>query len=229
MITSANLFCGCISIVLSSDGYLFYAAVFIILGAFFDLFDGMIARILKVDGELGLQLDSLADVVSFGVAPSILVFFHLNAIEFSLLNYMAFLIAVFSAYRLAKFNIDSQQKEGFIGLPTPANALFWISIPLIQWQNIENYSWIDVSFLMELFENKMLIFSLIILLSYLLVSPIPLIALKFKNLKWKGNESKFSLLVLSLIFILCFQFAAIPLILILYLFISIIHNRFIKA
>ena len=137
VITSANLLCGCLAITQIAESNLLIASLLVLLGAFFDFFDGLAARVLKVGSELGAQLDSLADMITFGLVPAYLAFEWLNQLDYSILNYSAFLIAIFSAVRLAKFNIDDRQSTSFIGVPTPANALFWISIPLIFWQ-VEN-------------------------------------------------------------------------------------------
>ena len=128
-ITSANLFCGCLAITQIAEGNFTIASLLVLLGAFFDFFDGLAARALKVGSPLGAQLDSLADMVTFGLVPAYLAFELLNNLDYSILNCSAFLIAIFSAVRLAKFNIDDRQSTSFIGVPTPANALFWIGIP----------------------------------------------------------------------------------------------------
>lgn len=170
------------------------AMAFIVLGAVFDFFDGMVARLLGVSGPLGVQMDSLADDVTFGLAPATIVFsFMQTKLLYPLylsnvlcvLPYVAFLIAVFSAYRLAKFNIDTRQTSTFIGLPTPANALFWSSLIAGggDWLNSLNAGWL-------------LLVVLIALFSYFLVSEIPMFSLKFKNFTWKSNKVRY-------IFLLC--------------------------
>lgn len=223
-ITSANLFCGCVAITQIAMGNLAIASFLVLLGAFFDFFDGLAARLLKVTSPLGAQLDSLADVITFGLVPAYLAFSWLNQIEPTKFNYLAFLIAIFSAVRLGKFNIDTRQTDSFIGLPTPANALFWISLPLIQWQVENNIGLIQIKELMFVFEQAYLIFGFIVLLSFLLIAELPLIALKFKNLSWKSNQFRWILLISSLLLIVLFLFAAIPIILLLYVILSIIQT-----
>ena len=132
----------------------------------------------------------------------------------------------FTGIRLAKFNVDTRQTTSFIGLPTPANALFWISIPLIYWQIDTNFHFFDVSFLKGFYSSIPVLFVAIFLFSYLLVAELPLLALKFKTWSWKGNEFRFSLLFISLLLIVTFLFAAIPFILLLYVILSIIQTKY---
>ena len=224
-ITSANLFCGCLAVTQIAEGNLAMASLFVILGAFFDFFDGMAARLLKVTSPVGAELDSLADMITFGLAPSYLVFVWLNNIEISILNYGAFLLAVFSAIRLAKFNVDDRQTTSFIGLPTPANALFWISLPMLEIQVENGFGLFDLHVLGDLFQNLLALFPLIGLFSYLLIAELPLLSLKFKTFVWEGNEYRFILLIFSGVLIGLFYFAAIPFIITLYLILSIIQNN----
>lgn len=226
MITSANLICGCIAIISVNNNQIILACFLVLLGAFFDFFDGLSARLLKVSSPIGAQLDSLADVVTFGLVPAFIAMKQLEVLSsYSWVPYLALLIAVFSAIRLAKFNVDDRQTDQFIGLPTPANALFWISIPLIQWQGEEMESLIESSWISSMFQTQAIIIALVIIFSYLLVAELPLLALKFKQWSWKGNESRFLLLLTSVVLCTLFYFAAIPFILILYLILSIIANR----
>ena len=224
-ITSANLLCGCLAITQIAEGNFLIASLLVLLGAFFDFFDGLAARSLNVGSELGAQLDSLADMVTFGIVPAYLAFEWLNQLDFSVLNYSAFLIAIFSAIRLAKFNIDDRQSTSFIGVPTPANALFWISIPLIFWQVENNFHFISADFMLPIFNSFYFIIAAILVFSYLLIAELPLLALKFKNLSWKDNQFRFLLIVSSLVLFVLFLFAAIPFILLLYLILSIIQNN----
>ena len=231
LFTLGNLFCGLLAILFTVGGHLNMAGGLILLGAFLDFFDGMIARILNVDGELGKQLDSLADLITFGVAPAFIVFQlffwiedksffdplsewpSLTAYNYNYLAYTAWLIPLFSALRLAKFNIDTRQIDGFIGLPTPANALFFISIPImIHFQPTE---WMS-TFLTQ----KTVLASLCIVMSYLLIAEIPLLSLKFKNLSWQENKMRYILIISSLILLCVFRFVAVPIILLLYLVLS---------
>jgi CDP-diacylglycerol--serine O-phosphatidyltransferase len=206
------------------------AFYWILLGLFLDFFDGFAARLLKVSGELGKQLDSLADMVTFGVAPSFVMFHFLLELfsffdnSYHWLAYSAFLIAILSAYRLAKFNISTNQTDEFIGLPTPANALFFGSIPLNFTLLITLNNW---------FVYPYIYIALITLFSIFLNSPIRLIALKFKSFGWKGNEYRFILLGCILLTILGALlinsiFIAIPIIILLYIVISIIKNSLTK-
>lgn len=193
-ITCCNLFSGCVACVMASRCNFELAMAFIVLGAVFDFFDGMVARLLRVSSPMGVQIDSLADDITFGIAPATIVFSYMqNRLLYPayledivwLLPYAAFLIAVFSAYRLAKFNIDTRQTNTFIGLPTPANALFWSSLITGggAWLNELNAGWV-------------LLLGLIALFSYFLVSEIPMFSLKFKNLSWRSNRIRY-------IFLLC--------------------------
>lgn len=225
-ITSGNLLCGCIAVVKISNGELLHASLLVLLAAFLDFFDGMSARLLKVGSPLGAQLDSLADMVSFGFVPSYIAFSLLqNAEIHPILKYIPFLIAIFSAIRLAKFNIDDRQKTSFIGLPTPANALLWISIPLITWQNNSGYGFIETDFMLDFFYSQWVIIGLSVLMSYLLVAELPLLALKFKSLNFQLNKTRWILIAISITLLFFLFFAAIPIILILYLVLSVIENK----
>ena len=193
------------------------------IAAIFDFLDGMIARLLKVKSELGKQLDSLSDLISFGMLPGIILFYLLNNIFSEADNfikfvpYVAFLIPLFSALRLAKFNIDDRQTESFIGLPTPANAIFIGSIPLILVQQNE-------SIINNLLSNPGFLIILILLLSFLLVAPLPLFSMKFKDLKWKNNSIRYIFIILSVILFPILLFVSIPIIILLYVLLSIINN-----
>lgn len=226
IITAGNLVCGCLAISFVATNKIELAAYFVLLGALFDFFDGLVARALKVSSPLGAQLDSLSDMVTFGVVPAMLASKLLENVGITgFMMYLPYCIAVFSAFRLAQFNIDENQSDSFIGLPTPANALFWIAIPLLGLQQKEALGFIDTqsvyTFLTN--SNSILIFS--VLLSILMVFRVPLLALKFKSFKWKGNEFRWLLIMISLILFAILLFAAIPFILLLYLLLSIIYNR----
>jgi CDP-diacylglycerol--serine O-phosphatidyltransferase len=221
-VTCLNLFSGCLGIVFAFNGELHLATYAILIAAVLDFLDGMLARWLKAYSELGKQLDSLADMVSFGVLPSVIIYqiFLLSpqtAPYSSWLNYSAFLIAVFSGLRLAKFNIDTRQSENFIGLPTPANSLLIASFPIM----IQNNN----SFFMNYIMNPYFLFIFSLGMGLLLVSEIPLISLKFKSLKLNENFLRYTLIGSSLILLLIFQFAAIPIIIGLYFLISFIQFR----
>lgn len=244
-ITSGNLLCGCLAIVQAFNGNLVWAAYLVGIAAVLDFFDGFAARLLKVSSPIGKDLDSLADMVTFGVVPGVvmykliesaLLFSHalevpvteISAIAnektgFSI-TYIAFIIPVFSALRLAKFNNDTRQSDSFVGLPTPANAIFICSLPLILNMGPSfEISETNRQLVSYIINTKTLVV-LSIVLSVLLVAELPLIALKFKSFGWKGNEVRFVFLGLSLVMLIALQMLALPLIIILYILISVINN-----
>lgn len=191
-LTCCNLICGAVATQMAFLGKSECAMLFIMLGAFFDFFDGLSARALKISSDIGKELDSLADVVTFGLAPSSMLFSMLQQYVGELacpvapyLPYLAFLMVAFSALRLAKFNLDTRQTMEFIGMPTPANALFWGSLVM----SGDVYSGLDATFVVP---------ALLILMcgsSFLLISEVPMLALKFKTFSWKGNAYKYTLLL----------------------------------
>lgn len=191
-ITCCNLICGCIATVQAVQGHADVALLFIVVGAVFDFFDGMTARLLHVSSPIGKELDSLADVVTFGVAPSAIIFAYLQSKYSTAEASMAFIMAAFSALRLAKFNLDERQALGFIGLPTPANALFWGALSI----GIERMEYAPY-----------IVMATVPVSCYLLVSEIPMFALKFKSWGWKGNEVKYIFLLT------CIPLFVVPLIL----------------
>jgi len=180
------------------------ALLWIIIGAVFDFFDGMSARLLHVSSPIGKELDSLADDVTFGVAPATIVFSQLYVMEYPefleplrpVLPYAAFIIAAFSALRLAKFNLDERQTTSFIGVPTPANALFWGSLVVFNPFWLEGNSW-----------SVFVVLAMILITSYLLVCEMPLFALKFKQWSFKGNEVKYCFAGLTVIILAASVFA----------------------
>ena len=196
MITCCNLICGCIATTYAITGQPAMALLFIVLGAVFDFFDGMTARLLNVSSEIGKELDSLADDVTFGVAPSAIIFYELQVLDSplrslhfqlsELLPYLAFLVAALSAVRLAKFNLDTRQTTSFIGLPTPANALFWASLIAGFGPVLEQYGWFSLLIIIGIF-----------LSSWILVAEIPMFALKFKHWGFRGNEVKYLFITFS--------------------------------
>ncbi len=247
LFTAANLISGCIAIILAFAGRIDLAPFAIFAGALFDFCDGFIARKMKISGEMGKQLDSLADMVTFGLAPGIIMFAMLvtfgndplitespsgwvnKMLSGETTNYyplIALVIPFFSLFRLAKFNLDTRQTESFIGLPTPANTLFFMSFPLVA-----SYSDVDSGIMRNVSEfmfHPISISVAIIVMSLLLVSEIPLFSLKFKSFGIKGNQIRYSFLLISLIFILVFKAWALALIVFLYLVLSIIENYFFK-
>ena len=222
-ITLLNLFCGSIAVIFAVNGNMKLTALFVFLGVFFDFFDGLFARKLKVQGELGLQLDSLADMVTSGLVPGLVMFylFDLGKSDASVfdnyLPYLGLLITLASAYRLAKFNIDSNQTDSFIGLPTPANALLILSLPLImEFQNSDIMNAIIL--------NKWFLIGVTLLSSYLLNANLKLLALKFKTWDFKDNAARYLLIILSIVLLVVLQFAAIPLIILCYIIISLLNK-----
>jgi len=222
-ITCANLFSGCIGIVLAFNGQLIAAAYAIFLSAIFDFFDGLASRVLKSFSGIGKDLDSLADMVSFGVLPAVIMYqIFLQARQIpevsSWLNFIAFLIPVFSALRLAKFNVDTRQAENFIGLPTPANAILIASFPMIIAHHNRLYS--------PFLSNPYVLPVFVIVMCALLVLEMPMMSLKFKNSDFNQNIYRYLLLLFSAILILFFKFAAVPVIILIYVILSIIQFKF---
>lgn len=217
-ITSLNLISGCIATTCAINGDLNLALLFIILGAVFDFFDGMTARLLGVSSPIGKELDSLADCVTFGFAPSAILFFKLqiidypNQIEFTrpFLPYIAFVMAAFSALRLAKFNLDERQTSSFIGLPTPANALFWGSLIIGGRSAIESTPWSSIALILLMF-----------IMSYLLLAEIPMFSLKFKHWNWKENRLRWSFIISCIPLFIIFQISAFAVIIAWYIVLSI--------
>ena len=224
-ITILNLTAGCLSIISVFNNNIFEASLFIFAAAILDFLDGTFARILKAISPFGKQLDSLADLVSFGVAPGMIVYQLLNRSNFLIIPdnsafqfsvFAAFLIPAFSAIRLAKFNLDVNQRDSFVGLPVPANAIFIASLPIIADLSLFDYVWIN-----EIVFNTWFLIALCVISSYLLISKIPMFALKFKNLKWSGNQLRFVFLIICVVLLVIFQFLAIPMIIILYILFSV--------
>ncbi|MFD0962590.1 CDP-alcohol phosphatidyltransferase family protein [Pseudofulvibacter geojedonensis] len=242
LITLLNLFCGCIAVLYAVTGDMFNTALFVVLGIVFDFFDGFAARMLKVQSELGLQLDSLADMVTSGVVPGIVMYKLLGnsiveennvwldslnlsdeskgLICFSGESYITFiglLVTLASCYRLAKFNLDTRQTDSFIGVPTPANTLLVLSLPLIIMTN-------DIEWINNLILNKWFLIGFTLLSCYLLNAEIPLFALKLKTFGFKENAVKYLFLLASLLLIVFLHFLAIPIIIALYIIVSLVLN-----
>ncbi len=233
-ITAGNLFFGCLSIIATFDENLrldgenlTWAATCIFIAAVFDFFDGFAARLLKVSSAIGKELDSLADMVSFGVAPGMIFYFLsqeylvFHQIQFLPLivvsSYVALLIPVFSAFRLAKFNLDTRQTDSFIGVPTPANALFICAIPFVI-----NGSGPD--FAISFFTSVWFIILYPIISSWLLLAEIPLFALKFKTYAWEPNKIRYLFLISCILLITIFKYFGISLGILLYVLLSIVNN-----
>jgi CDP-diacylglycerol--serine O-phosphatidyltransferase len=211
-ITCANLLCGCAGIVSVFNGHPTHAAYFAWMAGLFDFFDGFAARLLKVNSPLGKELDSLADVVSFGVLPSMVMYTWWPEGSHVLLSYTSFGIAAFSALRLAIFNLDHTQSDSFKGLPTPANALLLTSLPLLP-QSVT-----------AVLQQPVILVLITVASCYLLVSPHRLFALKFKSFGWKGNEIRFTFLLVSVLLIILLQLSAIPMVILLYIAVSLVHQ-----
>ena len=210
--------CGTIATIFAVEAEFTTAAFFVVLGIVFDFFDGFAARLLNVTGELGKQLDSLADMVTSGVVPGVIMFQLLKNSSLDLgtyIPYFGLLITLAACYRLAKFNLDTRQTDSFIGLPTPAMSLFVIALPLI----IE-YS--DYTFVIDLIRNSYFLLGTTIVLSFLMHAEIPLFSLKFKSYGFKENTLQYLFLLISLILLSLLQFVAVPLIIISYVLISLI-------
>lgn len=227
LLTLGNLFCGTIATIFAVNSNFRLAALFVVIGIFFDFLDGFVARLLKVSGELGKQLDSLADMVTSGVVPGIIMSkliqnnllkdsnsFDDNFLDVSLIG---LIITLGACYRLAKFNLDTRQSDSFIGLPTPAMCLFVISLPLIQ-----EYS--DIEFIQNLISNNYFLISVTVVLTYLMNAEIPLFSLKFKDYSFKKNWIIYLFLIFSLVLILLINYLSIPIIITLYVVLSIIKN-----
>lgn len=235
IITLFNLFCGSLAVIFAVHDNLYAAAVFVVLGIVFDFFDGFAARILNVKSELGVQLDSLADMITSGLVPGIVLFkllerstgkfmtitdVSMSNWDMSSVNYwplLGLLVTLASCYRLAKFNIDTRQTSSFIGLPTPANTLFIISLPLIL--QTSSIDWLTVFLL-----NKWFLIGLTIVSCYILNAELPLFSLKLKSLSFKENTLVYSFLLVCIVLLFVLQYLAIPVIILLYVLLSVISN-----
>lgn len=231
-ITLLNLSSGLLAIIAIFKGYYDEAFLFVCLGIFFDFWDGFMARKFNVSGELGLQLDSLADMVTSGVVPGLMMFTLFNNIQtdnsskyfltedyfyMGFVPYLGFLITIASAYRLAKFNIDKRQIDSFIGLPTPANALFVMSIPMIQY--FPDYEWIT-----QLLDSPFVLLFVTLLSAYFLNANIPLFSLKLKSFAWKDAKLQYLFMAFAVVLFLLLDFIAIPIIVLSYILLSVLIN-----
>jgi len=230
-ITLLNLLAGLFALIHAFNGNYNEAFSLVCLGIFFDFWDGFFARIWKVQSPIGLQLDSLADMVTSGVVPGLVMYKMLADIQenqsqynltedtyyMGVVPYLGFLITLASCYRLAKFNIDTRQTDSFIGLPTPANALLIMSIPMIQFHS--EFEW-----LVDFLSNPYVLVGVTVLSSYLLNAEIPLFSLKVKSFSWEKYKMQVVFLILSLILIVLLEFIAIPIIILLYVILSVLNN-----
>jgi CDP-diacylglycerol--serine O-phosphatidyltransferase len=233
-LTTCNLICGLLSVTFTLEGNLVFASLLVFIAAVFDYLDGSMARLLKAYSELGKQLDSLADLVSFGIAPGIIIFKMLSVHcagscsmfdNLHITPYIALLIPVCSALRLAKFNIDLRQEVNFIGLPTPANALFFASIPLVLYVQPGLFSILPLPGIIAFFSNTRILVILIVFFSYLLISDFRIFSMKFKTMKWEGHQLRYIFLLISLVLIFLFFINAFPIIIALYVLMSIFFHK----
>lgn len=232
--TSLNLLCGCIAVLFVVSGDFIATSVFIVLGIVFDFLDGLFARLLKIQNKVGVHLDSLADMITSGLAPALIIVqllsiaiiddtinmnsifsnSDMNVVQLELVPFIGLLIAVASGYRLAKFNVDDRQTEHFIGLPTPANAIFIFSLPLIlEFQHSE--------YIENIILNKWFLITVTLISCILLNSEIRLFSLKFKSLDFKDNFIRYLFLVVCILSLILLKFIAIPIIILLYIILSL--------
>lgn len=229
MLTMGNLFCGCLALLFVFKSNLEAASIAIGIALILDFFDGFVARLLKVSSPIGKDLDSLADMVTFGVVPGFLMYQMLYgamiknypdqtaAVEY--VPVFGFLVTVFSGLRLAKFNNDTRQSESFIGLPTPANTIFLASLALQKHLYPETLNWLYTPILLSV---------LVLVSAYLLIAEIPLLALKFKDFGWKNNAMRYALLIGALLLLLVFKVQGFAFSILLYILLSIVNNIFSK-
>lgn len=214
-ITCLNLLSGCIGVVFALQGSFDVAAYCVVASGIFDFFDGLVARALHVKSPIGKELDSLADVVSFGLLPGAMLYtmLGLSSAESDYLPYLGFLVTICSALRLAKFNIDERQSTDFIGLNTPMNAFYVISLPFLA----ETYR--------QVVYHPIFLVASIVATSLLLVSNVRLFSMKLDSLSWELNKWKFMFLIVSILLVVWMKFAAVPMVLVAYFLFSYIHYR----
>ena len=226
IITLLNLFCGCIALVFVAECKFEYAFLFVSLGIFLDFFDGFFARLFKVSSPLGLQLDSLADMVTSGVVPGFVMYQMFQGLEYdpdliSFFSLLGFIITLGACYRLANFNIDTRQTDSFIGLPTPANALFILSLPLI------SQTFLDDNF-SGIIYNKWSLVIITVISAYIMNAEIPLFSLKIKSFNLKDNILQIIFLSISVALIGFFQILGVALVILFYVLLSVLMNIFKK-
>ncbi|WP_313803897.1 CDP-alcohol phosphatidyltransferase family protein [Flavobacterium sp.] len=232
LITFLNLICGVLALIHAFNGNYNEAFSLVCLGIFFDFWDGFFARIFNAQSALGVQLDSLADMVTSGVVPGVVMYKMLSDIQenqeiytltsdtyyMAAVPYIGFIITIASCYRLAKFNIDERQTDSFIGLPTPANALLIMSIPMILFAN--QFDWLS-----NILSNPYFLVGISFLSAYLLNAEIPLFSLKVKYFSWENNKLQVFFLVISAILLVLLQYLAIPIIILFYVLLSVVNNK----
>jgi CDP-diacylglycerol--serine O-phosphatidyltransferase len=230
IITLLNLFCGCMALVFVSNDRFEMAFFFVCLGIFLDFFDGFFARLFKVAGPLGLQLDSLADMVTSGVVPGFVMFKMMGSSSaymsegyLQYFPYLGFIITLGACFRLAKFNIDTRQTDSFIGLPTPANTLFILSLPLV----LEYYS-AESLMVLEILTEKWVLLLISLFSAYVMNAEIPLFSLKIKKFNFKDNGLQIVFLIISILLLFFLQYLGIALVIIFYVLLSVINNKFLK-
>lgn len=221
-ITCCNLLSGCVATLFAFESMYPFAFAFIIAGAIFDFCDGLTARALKVSSTIGKELDSLADVITFGFAPAAMVYSwlrectdaHLDMLIAFAVPFLAFILVAFSALRLAKFNVDERQTSSFIGLPTPANALFWGALVLGSHDKVlaHPYGWVAILLLVGIF-------------SWLLVAEIPMFSLKFKSLAWKANRTAYTFLLVSLVLLIALGLSGLSAVIGWYIILSVMTQK----
>ena len=226
IITLLNLFSGCVGVVFASQGQFEMAFLFVSLGIFFDFFDGFFARMFKVQSELGLQLDSLADMVTSGVTPGLVMYQFLKSMQydsesFTVLPFVGFVITLGACFRLANFNIDTRQTDSFIGLPTPANALFIMSIPLVVMNN-------EGDLIAGFLSNEWVLVVLCFLSAFIMNAEIPLFSLKMKNFSIKKNALQVFFLITSIALVSLFRYLGIAIAILLYVLSSVFNNLLTK-
>ncbi len=225
LMTLMNLFCGCLAIISLFNGHFETAALLVVVAGILDFFDGFVARLVNANSELGKQLDSLADMVTFGVVPGFVLFHVFNRTMFSLnemgdpivrlLPYLMFVVTLFSCLRLAKFNIDPRQASYFIGLNTPSNTFMVMSLPLIL--NHDEFG------LTPIILNPAFLIVFAALSSYLMVAEIPFLSFKIKVLSWQEAKPQILLLIGVILFLFTLKFAAFPIIILYYVILSLLY------
>lgn len=224
IITLLNLLCGCIALVFVSQSNFEMAFYFVCLGIFFDFFDGFFARLFQVSSPLGLQLDSLADMVTSGVVPGYVMFMMMQKAQnpsVLFFSYLGFVITLGACYRLANYNIDTRQTDSFIGLPTPANALFILSLPLVL-----EYS--NSLIALEILSNYWILFLITLVSAYIMNAEIPLFSLKIKEFSFKKTKLQIVFLGLSVLLLVSYNYLGVALAILSYVLLSVISNRFLR-
>jgi len=217
-ITCINLLCGCIGLVYISQDFLFIASWLVVGAGVADFFDGMTARLLNVKSPIGKELDSLADMVSFGVVPGLML---VKLINHPFISWLGLLVPVFAAIRLAKFNIDEHQATYFIGVPSPASALFIISFPLI----IRYHIYWQEFYLSHASFSSVFFSAVAVICSALMVMPVRIFSMKMNTMLWAHNKTRYIFIIISLVLLILFAYQALPLIMVLYVLMSLIEKK----